>query len=242
MDQTTITILVCIVAIILFISFGIFITNTAPKDFFEIYTEYRDEEIDKYYSVKDFVNRLHKDDILSPVTVAQANKTLEDSFSCATNTVYLSYETYNGSSVADFAVMAHEYGHAQQNLSGSTLYKNTLFMRSFCRILGVSYIFFILIGVILFFALENLPFIGIIVASIGVLLMLCIVVCSLLVTLVEFDASKRAIKLLKEYDVLNKQELKMAKHLLNKAGNTYLANFFSTILAWLPLCPKPKLI
>ena len=55
-----------------------------------------------------------------------------------------------------------------------------------------------------------------------------------LITLpLEFDASKKALALLKETETLNDSELAKAKQVLSAAAQTYVASFASTLLYFL---------
>ena len=51
----------------------------------------------------------------------------------------------------------------------------------------------------------------------------------LLVIPLEFDASKRAVKLIKKYNLLTPRELKKSRGLLNTAGQTYIVALFDEV-------------
>jgi Zn-dependent membrane protease YugP len=59
---------------------------------------------------------------------------------------------------------------------------------------------------------------------------------------VEFDASKRALKILERFSELDQKEIKKANRFLRSAGYTYLGNFCSTLFIWTFLVPNPKII
>jgi Zn-dependent membrane protease YugP len=84
---------------------------------------------------------------------------------------------------------------------------------------------FIILGAILYYTNLGQTFIliGIIIFSISILLNL--------VTLpVEYNASKRALKLLKENSILNSNEIIGAKKVLDSAALTYVAGLVISIL------------
>jgi len=66
--------------------------------------------------------------------------------------------------------------------------------------------------------------------DLGILLFAVAVVFSLLTLPVEFDASKRALVLLKEGHYLNSDELKGAKKVLSAAALTYVASTAMAIM------------
>ncbi|MBQ2755318.1 MAG: zinc metallopeptidase, partial [Oscillospiraceae bacterium] len=84
----------------------------------------------------------------------------------------------------------------------------------------------ILIGIILGYA-E--------IAQIGVLLFSFVVLFQLITLPVEFNASRRAIRILDGIDILEGEELDGAKKMLKAAALTYVAAVFSAILQLLRL-------
>ena len=124
--------------------------------------------------------------------------------------------------VASMAIAAHELGHVQQYQTGSGLIKmRNLFLPAlrFSPIVSYIAIFF---G--FYMNMVGLIWVGIIFFGIMVLF-------SILTLPVEFDASKRGIKLLDEAGLLaNPQDEKGAKQMLRAAGMTYLAAAITSVL------------
>lgn len=228
------------IAILAFVTFGIFVANTAQKDFQSNYFKYHKYEINGYKTPSEFIALIKNQKEFYRVDVKTTEKPLNDNYNAGSNTVTLSEETISSTNIAGFAITAHEFGHAQQRNTESKLYKNTILYRKLSKISGRLSIPLCVIGFILF--LTSNPVLGIVLSSIGVLGILTIIISSLLTTLVEFDASKRGVALLQRYQILDNKEIKQVKKFLKSAGYTYLGNFFSIILSWTFLVPKYSLI
>lgn len=235
--------LIYIVIFIAFVAFGIFVANNAPSEFLKVYQEYKTKTIANDITVMDFLNKLHNTNKFNSVKYAIINKELDDCYYYKNNTVYLSQKTANGYNIANFSIIAHELGHAEQNLDGNKLYKLSIILRKVSKCFGWLAIPLSIIGAILalFLTTQN-NLIGWAILALGLLLFAVMIFSSLVITIIEFDASKRAIKLLKEYKILEEKELKIAKKFLRHAGYTYLGNFFSFLFSWTFLVPKAKVI
>lgn len=151
---------------------------------------------------------------LYDVAVEETPGTLSDHYDPRTKTVRLSTNNYYGQSVAGTAVASHEVGHAIQDA------KNYTFMRFRHALVPVANIgsnmswVFIMIG--LFAGLTNMLLLGIVLMAAGVLFQL--------ITLpVEFDASSRAMKQISSLGIVDHNEEKYARKVLNAAALTYVA-------------------
>ncbi len=153
---------------------------------------------------------------------------LTDHFDPRSNVIRLSQPVYNVSSVAAVGVACHEAGHACQHAEG--YFPNKL--RS--AIIPVANIgsrlswIILVIGMILPVQFNFMITIGIVLFSASVLVTL--------VTLpVEFNASSRALKTIKETGMLNDSEYEGAKKVLRAAAMTYVAAAATSIMQLLRL-------
>ena len=151
---------------------------------------------------------------------------LTDHFDPKSNVVRLSDSTYSSTSVGAIGVAAHECGHAIQY---ATNYVPIKLRNSIVPVVNIGNslsmpLFFI--G--LFMGMYNL-------ALIGALLFGLVLVFQLITLPVEFNASRRAIKILDEKDLLSGQELKGSKKVLKAAAMTYVAAVAATALQLLRL-------
>jgi Zn-dependent membrane protease YugP len=148
------------------------------------------------------------------VSVEEIEGRLTDCYDPRTKTLRLSSATSNSHSVAAIGVAAHEVGHAVQHQKayGAFQIRQNIFP---VVNIGSSLAFpLFLLGFL--FTVPGLMDIGIVLFSGAVLFHL--------VTLpVEYNASSRALVLLKSRGYLNTNEISQAKKVLNAAALTYVA-------------------
>lgn len=156
-----------------------------------------------------------------PVEINIVNGNLNDSFDPRKDIVNISSANVSSSTIANIAVIAHEFGHVQQKFNSALIYRIRQFLVPVTQIgTQIGYVLFF-IG--LAFSILNLAEIGLIFFSTSTLFAL--------VTLpVEFDASKRAMTIIKKYNLIDGSEIYGAKQVLNAAAMTYVAGLLSSIL------------
>ena len=153
------------------------------------------------------------------VRVEHISGNLTDHFDPKTNVIRLSDQVYNNTSTAAIGVACHEAGHAVQYAQNYGPIKLRAAIVPVTNLGSKLAMPLILVGILLSF-LGNfsytLVYVGIACFSLSVVFQL--------VTLpVEFNASRRAIRALDEYDILTQQELIGAKKTLRAAAMTYVA-------------------
>ena len=161
------------------------------------------------------------------VQVMRVSGKLTDHYDPANHVLRLSDSTYGSTSVAALGVAAHECGHAIQHARG---YAPLSFRSALVPVANIgsqlSWLFIIL-G-IFFGGSHTLIMIGILMFSAAVLFQL--------VTLpVEFNASGRALKLLSETGILQKDEVSDTRKVLSAAALTYVAAAATAVLQLLRL-------
>ncbi len=151
--------------------------------------------------------------------------------------VFLSQNTLQSNSLASFAIISHELGHALQDKEGKL--RKLYIFRKLIHFLGFLFVPLLVVGFILFLIGGNLWLVGIILmASAGLSILLALLLKVVTIS-IEKDASKRALVLLES--ILNKEEIKQARKLLNSAKLTYWGDFFRAIFGWTRLTKKGKL-
>lgn len=160
---------------------------------------------------------------LHDVVINQVKGKLSDHYDPRNRTVNLSQGIHDGTSIAALAVASHECGHAIQHLVG---YRPLVFRNSILPLCNVGqYLGWIAVFIGLLMNNTNVAWIGVILMS-GILLFQ-------IVTLpVEFDASSRALQILKT-NYLTNDEYSGAKSMLSAAAFTYVAAMLSTVLSLL---------
>ena len=146
---------------------------------------------------------------------------MTDHYDPTKKVIRLSSDIFHGTTIAAASVASHEVGHAIQD---NVNYKWMRIRTSICPVVNfityAAYVLFILSIII--------QFIG------GILFAAAMVFTSLLFQLVtlpvEFDASNRALKNLKELDLVEQNQLEESNKVLKAAAMTYVAAVLSSIL------------
>ncbi len=169
---------------------------------------------------KDAANLLLRENNISDVTIEPVDGKLTDHYSPTDKKLRLSQPVYGEDTIAAVGVAAHETGHAIQHKIGYL----PLWLRS--ALVPVANIgsslgpYIVIAGLI--FSMEPLINVGIIIFSAAVMFYV--------ITLpVEFNASKRAIAILRQNAVLSEEELKGVKKVLTAAAMTYVASALTAV-------------
>ena len=158
------------------------------------------------------------------VQVRHVSGSLTDYYDPRTKTVNLSDPVYNATSVAALGVAAHECGHAIQHAKSYA----PLSIRS-ALVPVANFGSMLAWPVILIGLLFNTRSSGLII-DIGILLFSAAVLFQLVTLPVEFDASRRALVMLRTQGILADDELKYTRRVLKSAALTYVASAAAAIL------------
>ena len=158
---------------------------------------------------------------LYDVPVVETRGELTDHYDPRSRVVRLSTDIFHGSSIAAAGIAAHEVGHAIQH---QEQYKPLVLRTSMATAVNFSSqasIFIFMIGLI--FSIPMLTNIGIIFFTVAVFYQI--------ITLpVEFNASRRALKILESRNILYGNEVNGAKNVLSAAAMTYVAALAVSVL------------
>ncbi len=138
---------------------------------------------------------------------------LSDHFDPRSNVIRLSQGVYDSNSVAAIGIACHEAGHAVQHAQGYAPIKIRNSVLPVCNIGSWLGIPLAMIGYIMGF--EPL-------VSIGLILYSFIALFQFITLPVELNASKRAVKVIEETNMLQKDEIGGAKKVLTAAAMTYV--------------------
>jgi uncharacterized protein len=169
---------------------------------------------------------LLKSNNINNVSIEAVRGSLTDHYDPSAKKLRLSEPVYGVPSIAAVGVAAHETGHAIQH----AIHWSPLFLRSTLvpvANIGSS------IGPWL--AIAGLALSFPILINIGILLFGGAVLFYVITLPVEFNASNRAIKILRANKVLTEQELKGVKKVLTAAAMTYVASALTAIMSLLRL-------
>ena len=190
----------------------------------------------KKYSVYDIKSRMTGYDVSNKILdshnlskkikISKVSGTLTDNFNPKTNTISLSSDIYNESSIASVAVAAHECGHVLQHN------EKYFFIRLRSILVPIvnfssNFGYIIMIAGFLFSAFD--------LAMLGLIFMSLALVFQLITLPTEFNASNRAAKELVKMGAITESELPQVKKMLRAAAYTYLASFFANMAQMLRL-------
>ncbi len=159
------------------------------------------------------------------VPLEMVKGSLSDHYDPRANVIRLSETVYGVRSIAAVGVAAHETGHAMQYAQGYAPIQIRNAIVPVTRIASGVSIYMVLFGLLFW---EPLAMLG--VAFFGFS-----VVFQLLTLPVEFNASSRAMKALRESGVLTEEELSGARKVLTAAAMTYVAALFLSLMSFLRL-------
>ncbi|QFT89381.1 Putative neutral zinc metallopeptidase [Bacillus sp. THAF10] len=158
--------------------------------------------------------KILQDNGIYDVKVEETRGHLTDHYDPRSKTIRLSSHNYHGHSIAGAAIAAHEVGHAIQDNQDYAFLRFRHTLVPFAS-LGSNMSFFIIFAGLIF-GISNLILLGIIFMAVAVLFQL--------VTLpVEFDASNRAMDQVVALGIINNNEERETKKVLNAAALTYVA-------------------
>ena len=163
---------------------------------------------------------------LKDIYVVETRGNLTDHYDPGRKVIRLSNGVYDDASISAVAIAAHECGHAIQDKEGYAPMKIRSSIVPIVNIASYAGYIVLIIGIIM----QSLNLIWA-----GIILEMAILVFQLITLPVELDASKRAMKTIKEYDLLYDDECPKAKSVLSAAALTYVAGVLSAILEILRL-------
>lgn len=157
---------------------------------------------------------------ITDVMIRPIDGTLTDHYDPRNKVISLSKDIYYGTDVASVGIACHEAGHAAQHAESYMPIKVRNAILPACNIGSYVGIPIALVGYFLGF--EPLIIVGLALYSL-------IAVFQLVTLPVEFDASARAMKIIKAGNLLYDQEVSGARSVLTAAAMTYVASLAVTL-------------
>jgi len=158
---------------------------------------------------------LLKSNGITDVKLGRIKGNLTDHYDPTDKTLRLSDSTFDSTSIAAIGVAAHETGHAIQH---ATKYGPLNFRRFLVPVANIGSSagpWLAILGFAMGFS---------ILVDIGIILFAGAVLFYIVTLPVEFNASNRALKILKQNNVMSDEELKGVKKVLSAAAMTYVAS------------------
>lgn len=177
----------------------------------------------------DLIRQLLDGSGLGHIKITMGRGHLTDHYDPQKEVICLSEEVYNSSSISALGIACHEFGHALQKQKKYTPYRVRTALVPFCNFTSQLLWPLVIMGIIFNFAAVD-SVLGDVFLWSGIGFFGLSVVFSLATLPVEFNASKRAVQLLRGTGTLDEEELKGTKAVLNAAALTYVAAFIVAIL------------
>ena len=178
--------------------------------------------------------RLMRNRGVNDIAVGRVRGMLSDHYDPSKRIVNLSESTYGSASVAAVAVAAHEVGHVMQKKKGYIPYKIRNVLVPIANIGSRLALPLILIGILLDILYLSTDFeVGRILMYVGIGLYSTSVLFMLVTLPVEFNASRRAKKMLLEDGILQKEEAVGVRKVLSAAAMTYVASMLISLIYFL---------
>ena len=205
---------------------GLIITFAAQMYLTSSYNKYKCQDVKSKKTGAETAREILDNNGLKNVKVNEVKGNLTDHYDPRKKIVNLSSDIYHGTTIASVSVAAHECGHAIQHKDKYAFLAIRNSIVPFVNISSKLGYIAVIIG--LLFGSTKL-------AVIGIIMLLAMLAFQLITLPVEFNASKRARKLLVEQKIITEFEKDDSKTMLNAAALTYVAGLMSTLLQILRL-------
>lgn len=205
---------------------GMILCLAASGNVSATYRKYSKIENARGMTASEVAERILKGAGISDVRIERIEGELTDHYDPKNKVVRLSEGVYYSTSVAAIGVAAHECGHVLQHYNGylPIRVRNAIVpVVNFGSNLSWP---LILLGVL--FGLTRL-------VDVGIILFTLVLLFQIMTLPVEFNASKRAISVIRDTGILYGEEITGAKKVLNAAALTYVAGVIATALQVLRL-------
>ena len=175
--------------------------------------------------------RVLADNGVTNVKIERVRGHLTDHYDPRTNTIRLSENVHDSSSVASIGVACHEAGHAVQHAVGYFPIKVRTAIVPITNFGSALAMPIFIVGLLLTYYGEQYS----IIAYIGIALFSLCVIFQLVTLPTEFNASRRAINAISSNGILDEREIQGAKKVLTAAAMTYVAALAVSLMQLLRL-------
>lgn len=234
MELWVIIVLIVVLGVVLCACLAV--ANFSYESYYNKFLELNEVQSKSGITVFQFFMYINKNFLDDKIKIYQTQEEGQDAY--ARGVLYLSPSTLTSNSLAAFAIIAHELGHALQDKTSNKL-KRLSFLRRLGYFVGAFMFPLLIAGVVLMIIGGNLFWYGVGLAGGGALIFFLAILIKAITIKIEKEASQNAIMFLKS--VLDEQELKTCRKFLNDAKLTYWGDMFRALLSWTFLTRKGKL-
>lgn len=190
------------------------------------YSKYKQIKNERGLSGQEIARQILDANGLNDIYVVETTGDLSDHYDSSRKVVRLSSSIFHGETIAAISVAAHECGHAIQDKEGYGMMRIRSLIYPLVKVGTMFSYIVIFIGLLL--QAFDLVMLGVALTGLGLLFQL--------VTLpVEFDASKRALRILEENGYATDSEHIGCEKMLKSAAMTYVAGVLASALQLLRL-------
>lgn len=194
---------------------------------FSTFSKY-DKSSTNYLTASEIARRLLDASGLYDIQIKRVDGHLTDNYNYKTKTLSLSSTTCNSNTISSIGVACHEIGHCLQYKDNYFPLKLRNFIIPIVSFVSKMLLPILIIGFIFDFLIAT-PF-GAVIMWAGVIVYGLSTLISLITLPVEYNASKRAYKLMLSTGALSQDECNKAKEVLDAAALTYVAELVTSLL------------
>lgn len=235
MDKNLI-ILICIVAAVILICFLLSIASFSGEKFFKIYKKMQSKTTKTGYTASLFISELNSKYFDKKIHLQEIQANYGDYYDSGRKTIAINLKNEN--SLATLAVIAHEMGHAYQDVVEHKLASLNSLRRT-GMIVGKLFLPTLFLGIVATFLIQSLLLVLGITAGILIFIVMLAISIKAKTLAIEKDATKRGLEFLRE--ILPEDEVKQCKKLLDSAKMTYWADLLKLLFSWSGLTSKTEM-
>ena len=168
---------------------------------------------------------------INNVRVELGHGKLSDHYDPRNNVIRLSPEVFSGTSIASVGIACHEAGHAAQHAQNYVPIKVRNAILPVANIGSTVGFYLAIFGYFLGYGLL---------IDIGIILFASVTVFQLVTLPIEFNASRRAVAIIEERNLLYEDEVPLAKKVLVAAAMTYVAALLVSVMSLLRLILRTR--
>ena len=230
-------IVLIVVAIVALVSIVLAVGNFASEKFVAEYEKLFQMPAQAHKTVLEFITEQNYQKHEGKLKIARTQKPIGDAYNHKHKALVLTDKTLSSNSAGAFAIVAHELGHAEQDLT-SKKFMMMKVLRATGWVVGKLFLPAVIACIVLLF-FENLLTYAIVVGGVAAAIFIFAAVIKLITISIEKDASKRAISMLNEF--LPDNVMKSVKKFLKSAKLTYWSDLVRLLFGWSGLVRKTKM-
>lgn len=192
------------------------------------------------YSADEAAEMILRGAEVTGLTIQPIKGNLTDNYNPRQHTINLSQSVYGSYSIAAIAVAAHECGHAIQDARNWWFYRIRQFLAPVAGIASRGGVYIALLGLIVMAGGSAAEYagsyeLGYMIFTVGLVAYFIAFLFYLIMVPVEYNASNRALKIIKEMGLVGEDQLGACKKVLRAAGRTYVIAMASAGVTFLRL-------